>query len=31
MKEINRLRKEINRLIIKGISNVYLIVTIEKN
>ena len=31
IKEINRLRKEINRLLIKGMSNIYLKVTIEKN
>ena len=30
IKEINRLRKEINRLLSKGISNVYLKVTIEE-
>ena len=29
IKEINRLRKEINRLLSKGISNMYLKVTIE--
>ena len=29
VKEINRLRKEINRLLSKGISNIYLKVTIE--
>ena len=29
--EINRLRKEINRLLSKGMSNIYLKVTIEKN
>ena len=29
IKEINRLRKEINRLLSKGISNIYLKVTIE--
>ena len=29
IKEINRLRKEINRLLSKGMSNVYLKVTIE--
>ena len=28
-KEINRLRKEINRLLSKGMSNIYLKVTIE--
>ena len=28
--EINRLRKEISRLLSKGISNIYLKVTIEK-
>ena len=28
--EINRLRKEITRLLSKGISNIYLKVTIEK-
>ena len=31
IKEINRLRKEINRLLRKGMSNIYLKVTIEKN
>ena len=31
VKEINRLRKEINRLLSKGMSNIYLKVTIEKN
>ena len=31
IKEINRLRKEINKLLIKGMSNIYLKVTIEKN
>ena len=31
IKGINRLRKEINRLLSKGISNIYLQVTIEKN
>ena len=30
-KEINRLRKEARRLLSKGMSNVYLKVTIEKN
>ena len=30
IKEINRLRKEINRLLSKGISNILLNVTIEK-
>ena len=30
-KGINRLRKEINRLLGKGISNIYLKVTIEEN
>ena len=30
MKEINRLRKEINRLLSKGMSNIYLKVTIEE-
>ena len=29
IKEINRLRKEINRLLSKGMSNIYLKVTIE--
>ena len=29
VKEINRLRKEINRLLNKGVSNIYLKVTIE--
>ena len=31
IKEVNRLRKEKNRLWSKGMSNVYLNVTIEKN
>ena len=31
IKEINNLRKEISRLSSKGISNIYLIVTVEKN
>ena len=31
VKEINRLKKEINRLSIKGMSNVYVKVTTEKN
>ena len=31
VKEINRLRKEINRSLSKGILNVYLKVNIEKN
>ena len=31
VKEINRLRKEISRLLSKGMSNIYLKVTIEKN
>ena len=30
IKEINRLSKEINRLLSKGMSNIYLKVTIEK-
>ena len=30
IKEITRLRKEINRLLIKGMSNIYLKVIIEK-
>ena len=30
VKEINRLRKEINRLLSKGMSNIYLKVTTEK-
>ena len=30
IKEINRLRKETNRLLNKGMSNIYLKVTIEK-
>ena len=30
-KEINRLRKEIYKLLSKGMSNIYLKVTIEKN
>ena len=31
VKEINNLRKEINRLFRKGMSNIYLKVTVEKN
>ena len=31
IKEIDMLRKEINRLLIKGMSNIYLKVTIKKN
>ena len=31
IKEMNRLRKEINRLLSKGMSNIYLKITIEKN
>ena len=31
IKEINRLRKEINRLLSKEMSNIYLEVTTEKN
>ena len=31
IKEINRLRKEINRLLSKEMSNIYLKVAIEKN
>ena len=31
LKEINRLRKEINRLLSKGMSNIYLKLTIEEN
>ena len=31
IKEINTLRKEINRLLIKGMSNIYLKVTIGEN
>ena len=31
MKEINRLRSEIYRLLNKGMTNIYLKVTIEKN
>ena len=31
VKEINKLRKEINKLLNKGMSNIYLNVTIEKN
>ena len=31
VKKLNRLRKEINRLLSKGMSNIYLNVTIEKN
>ena len=30
-KRINRLREELNRLLSKGMSNIYLKVTIEKN
>ena len=30
VKEINRLKKEINRLLSKGMSNIYLKITIEK-
>ena len=30
IKEINRLRKEINTLLSKGMSNIYLKVTVEK-
>ena len=30
VKDINKLRKEINRLLSKGISNIYLRFTIEK-
>ena len=30
IKEVNRLRKEINRILNKGMSNIYLKVTIEK-
>ena len=30
IKEINRLRKEMNRLLRKGMSNIYLKITIEK-
>ena len=30
VKEINRLRKEMNRLLSKGMSNIYLKVTIQK-
>ena len=30
IKEIDKLRKEINRLLIKGMSNIYLKVTTEK-
>ena len=30
IKEMNRLRKEINRLLSKGMSNIYFKVTIEK-
>ena len=29
MKEITRLKKEANRLLSKGVSNIYLIVTVE--
>ena len=31
IKKANRLRKEINRLFRKGMSNIYLKITIEKN
>ena len=31
VKEINRLRKEINKLLSKGMSNIYLKVTVEKS
>ena len=31
IKEMNRLRKDINKLLSKGMSNIYLKVTIEKN
>ena len=31
IKEINRVRKEMNRLLSKGMSNLYIEVTIEKN
>ena len=31
IKEINRLRKEINKLLSKGMSHIYLKVTIEKH
>ena len=31
IKEISKLRKERNKLVSKGISNIYLKVTIEKN
>ena len=31
IKEMNRLRKEMNRLLSKGMSNIYLKVTIEKS
>ena len=31
IKEINRLRKEVNRLLSKGMPNIYLKVIIEKN
>ena len=31
IKEMNRLRKEINRLLSKGMSNIYLKITIKKN
>ena len=30
VKELNRLRKEVNRLLGKGMSNIYLKVTVEK-
>ena len=31
IEDINRFRKEINSLLIKGVSNIYLKVTIEKS
>ena len=31
IKEMNRLRKEINRLLSKGMSNIYFKITIKKN
>ena len=31
LKKVNRLRKQINRLLSKGMANIYLKITIEKN
>ena len=31
LKKVNRLRKEINTLLSKGMANIYLKITIEKN